>query len=276
MDAETVQVSILIRTCGRPHILREALESVRNQKYKNIEVIVVEDGENAAQQMISDEFSDLNTKYTFTGKKRGRCVVGNLALSMATGKYLNFLDDDDILFPDHVEKLVSILEKSDNLAAYAVAYESVIKYDRKREKYHEYKRWIRYNQPFNRVFLTYNNYIPIQCIMFAKKLYKELGGFDEKLEYLEDWDLWVRYSTKTDYEFVDEITSLYHVPKKKVKRDADLLQAYQIAVDKFSEYRIEMSLNDIQKDLKYILEVVKTPAWKTTLKKIRDKALYKK
>lgn len=276
MDTEQVLVSILIRTCGRPHILKGALESIREQTYHVIEVVVVEDGQNTAQRMLEEEFSDLNIKYACTGTRKGRTVAGNLALSMASGMYLNFLDDDDLLLPDHVKELVSVLEKSDRKAAYAVAYESIVKYDKKRQQYRECRRWVRYEQPFNRVFLTYNNYIPIQCIMFARELYEELGGFDEKLEYLEDWDLWVRYSTRTDYEFVDKITSLYRVPKKKAKRDADLFQAYEIAVKKFAEYRIDVSYQDIQKDLKYILEVIKTPAWKKQLKKIRDKVLYKK
>ena len=124
-------VSIVIRTCGRPHILRGALESVRNQNYKNIEVIVAEDGENTAQNMVEKEFSDLNIRYTNTGARRGRTVVGNLALAMATGDYLNFLVDDDLLFPEHVETLLHEIHKSKNLAAYSVAYESVVQYDAK-------------------------------------------------------------------------------------------------------------------------------------------------
>lgn len=55
---------------------------------------------------------------------------------------------------------------------------------------------IRYKQPFNRLLLYTFNYIPIQSIMFQKSLYEEYGGFDEKLDNLEDWDLWVRYSQK--------------------------------------------------------------------------------
>ena len=39
--------------------------------------------------------------------------------------------------------------------------------------------------------------------MFDRSLYEELGGFDESLDFLEDWDLWVRYSTKTDFKFID-------------------------------------------------------------------------
>lgn len=267
-------VSIIIRTCGRPHILKEALESVRNQTYKNIEVIVVEDGANSAQEMIKS-FSDLNVRYTNTGEKKGRTVVGNLALSMATGDYLNFLDDDDLLLPEHIEVLINAIKKSKTMAAYSLAYESVVQYDANRKEYKEYKRWIRYQQPFNRTFLTFNNYIPIQSIMFSRKLYEELGGFDENMDYLEDWDLWVRYSTKTDFIYVEKTTSLYRVPKKKKKRDTEMYQAYQHAINKFRKYNIELNYYEINKDVEYMLNYLKTPRWKRNLKKIRDKLFYK-
>ena len=62
--------------------------------------------------MIKTEFSDLNIIYKATGEKQGRCKVGNLGMELAHGKYLNFLDDDDLLFADHVETLVQALLKN--------------------------------------------------------------------------------------------------------------------------------------------------------------------
>ena len=68
-------VSIIIRTCGRTQVLRQALDSVRNQTYKNIETIVVEDGVNISEDMVLNEFSDINTKYFFSGEKVGRSTM---------------------------------------------------------------------------------------------------------------------------------------------------------------------------------------------------------
>ena len=268
-------VSIIMRTCNRPHILKSALESVRAQTYKNIEVVVAEDGQDTARNMIETEFSDMNIKYVCTGERKGRTVVGNLALSMATGKYLNFLDDDDLLFPNHVETLVNRLQGAKEKAAYAVAYESVVTYDENKREYKESKRFVRFRQPFNRIYLLVHNYIPIQTIMFERSLYDELGGFDENLDVLEDWDLWVRYSSLTDYVFVDEITSLYRVPKKKIKRDAGMYDAYKEVPLKFKEYVRTFDYYEIHQELNYILNEIKTPKWKKFLKKMRDKLLYR-
>ena len=69
--------------------------------------------------------------------------------------------------------------------------------------------------------------------MFSRKLYEELGGFDETMDMLEDWELWVRYSAKTDFLFIDKVTSLYHVPKKKQKRNAEFYNSYISTVERF-------------------------------------------
>ena len=129
-------VSIIVRTCGRPNVLRETLISLRNQTYKNIEVVVVEDGENKSEKMLKEEFNDLNIVYKATLEKKGRCVVGNIGMQLANGKYLNFLDDDDLFFADHVETLVQAFEKHPEYKlAYTTSFESKIEVKSKEPKY---------------------------------------------------------------------------------------------------------------------------------------------
>ena len=56
-------VSVIIRTCGRPDVLKTALESIRSQTYQRIETIVVEDGKAVSREMIEREFPDLHVRY---------------------------------------------------------------------------------------------------------------------------------------------------------------------------------------------------------------------
>lgn len=213
ISMKTPLVSIIVRTCGRPSVLRETLISLRNQTYRNIEIIVVEDGKDISKALIQNEFSDLNILYYATGEKVGRSKAGNLAMEKAHGKYLNFLDDDDVFYADHVEVLVYNLENTDCKAAYAMGYETPIEILSKepyKYKIHNYLGI--HKQSFNKIILSHHNYIPIQCIMFDKMLFKQYGGLDESLDALEDWDLWVRYSLHTDFKFINKTTSLYRVP----------------------------------------------------------------
>lgn len=217
----TPLVSVIVRTCGRPAVLRETLISLREQTYPNIEVVVVEDGEAKAEAMIRAEFSNMNISYRASGKKVGRSKVGNMAMMMAKGKYLNFLDDDDLFYADHVEVLVRALEKTKHRAAYAFAFETPIEVESKDPyKYTVYNYLDVYKQTYNKMALCHHNYIPIQCIMFEKALFEEYGGLDESLDALEDWDMWVRYSLHTDFSCVKKTTSIYRVPKERTVSEA--------------------------------------------------------
>lgn len=268
---EQVAVSIIVRTCGRPQVLKKALESIRAQQYPNIEVIIIEDGPNVSGQYIDERFSDLNVQYFATGDKQGRCKVGNIGMEKATGKYLNFLDDDDYLLPNHVSTLVEQLEMSEYKAVYSIAEEHQVKNTRVRRKL------IRYKQPYNKLLMCYMNYIPIQSIMFSKTLFEQFGGLDEQLDVLEDWDLWVRYSMHCDFLFVPIVTSVYHTPYKsqnKKKREMNMHQAELDVIQKHRQYRVTLDAEQINKEMDYILNVFNKKGFLFYMQKIRNFLLY--
>ena len=210
---------------------------------------MVEDGENVSETMLREEFGDLNIVYMATGEKAGRSKAGNLAMSAATGKYLNFLDDDDLFYADHVEVLVTNLLKTENRAAYSFAFETPVEVRSKEPYVYEVKGWnATHTQEFDKVKLCHHNYIPIQAIMFEKSLFEESGGLDETLDALEDWDLWVRYSLHTDFTCVKKTTSLYRVPhdrKINSERQKALDEALTVVRNKHKTYIQTVSVYDI-------------------------------
>lgn len=250
-------VSIIVRTCNRPSVLRETLISLRKQTYSNIEIVIVEDGKNTAEQMIKEEFGDLNIQYFATNKNVGRSKAGNKAMKLANGKYLNFLDDDDLFFADHVEVLVMNLEKSKERVAYALAYETPIIVESKEPYiYKEVFHSLIYRQAFNRLLLFHHNYIPIQTIMFEKELFFEDGGLDESLDALEDWDLWVRYALKNDFIFIDKVTSVYRVPFNRQisqERQQTLDDALHVVRKKHESYQTISTPNRVASELDEVL-----------------------
>ena len=125
-----------------------------------------------------------------------------------------FLDDDDLLFPDHVTTLARELRHRDDLAAvYSLALEVPTKLASLQPlEYRELSRQLVLKQSFSRALLQTKNYLPIQSVLFRRECYDQFGGFNEELECLEDWDLWLRYSSQRDFKLVDQVTSLYRVP----------------------------------------------------------------
>jgi GT2 family glycosyltransferase len=242
-------VSILIRTVDRSAWLREALTSCANQTYGNIEVVVIEDGPDKSRAIV-DEFRDrLSIRYRATGERAGRARAGNLALAEAQGEWLNFLDDDDLFFADHVEVLVDAVQRANVAGAYALAWETQTEFlDRQHAHYEEILHLTRHYQRFDRLTLWHHNYLPIQAVLFRRGLFERHGGFDEGMDQLEDWNLWTRYTLEDDFVLVEKTTSKYRVPANSriaAERQALLDLAYRDALERQRSLRVTLSPRDI-------------------------------
>ena len=218
-------VSVVIRTHSRPNVLRETLKSLRYQIYKNIEYIVIEDGEPTAEEMICAEFADLPIRYHATGKNIGRSAAANLGFEMSVGKYINMLDDDDFLYPEHILTGVAEAEVSgcgivflESLALLtSVANSSDYEYEVKQVQFMHFVRI----DPFmmSLVCETPNN-----GVFFKKELFNKCGGMNEKLGAHEDWNLWLRYMANSNWRVVPYASCAFanpydrEVQKKRIEQ----------------------------------------------------------
>ncbi|MBD2206524.1 glycosyltransferase [Calothrix sp. FACHB-1219] len=275
-------VSVIIRTYkGRLSYLKEAVTSVLHQTYPNIELVVVEDGSNNAQDYIEQVAKTSHLKVIYQAEpKRGRCHTGNVGLAHTTGKFIAFLDDDDLFFAEHIEVLVNeLLAHPEVAATYSISWEVATKVISKEPlHYLETSYNAIYRQPFSRALMWHHNYIPIQSILFDRKLYDNYGGFDESLENLEDWNLWTRYCLNHDFLLICKTTSLYRVPDtidEWLTRKQTLDSYYAIAVEKQKSLIVTLSIPEfmeLYRDLasydRMILNAQVPSSWKDRLKSI--------
>jgi GT2 family glycosyltransferase len=240
-------VSILIRTHRRPQWLREALMSVERQTWPHIEIVVVEDGPDLSRRMLEIEFAHLKSRlrYVATGTAVGRARAGNLALSLARGEWLNFLDDDDLLYADHVESLLAVARAEQVPGVYGIGWEVPTEVDSEQPlRYREHDWLLRFQMPFNHATLWVENFMPIQTVLFHRRLYERHGGFAEDMDQLEDWNLWTRYTLEDRFVLVDKTTSLYRVPARPEvaeRRQQALDQAYRDARERQAAMRAALS-----------------------------------
>ena len=204
---EAPQVSIIVRTKDRSHFLREALQSVAEQSYPNIEVVVVNDGgEDVSPVTRAFEESIPQIQLIQLRDNVGRTPAANIGLKAAQGDFLGFLDDDDLLLPNHVEQLMTVIQKEEDLQV--VFSDARLE---KKDQNGDFQTIHILNSPFSRQRLQYENYIPIHCLLFSKQLLDKGCAFDESFNIFEDWDFWLQLSQYSDFHRVEGVSAVYRV-----------------------------------------------------------------
>jgi glycosyltransferase involved in cell wall biosynthesis len=200
-------VSVVIPTHNRLDFLKESIESIKDQTYKNWELIIVDD-------MSTDEtwtwLTDLDDKRVRVFRLReqsfreGAC---NKGLEEASGKFIMFFDDDDLLRPDALENLVRPLSLDSDLVASVGA--------RWKFKKGEYALRIEHPIiPFRKVIwpelLAGWSSVSGQNL-YRTKSAREIGGFSRNFYRVEDRDFWLRISRKGPVMLLPDITVDYRV-----------------------------------------------------------------
>ncbi len=206
-------VSIVVRTKkGREGFLRECLCSLANQSYPNIEVIVVEDGQTGfAQDILPRSTSiDAGRVHYIQNPHGGPSSTGNAGLERARGDFIAVLDDDNLLFPGHVERLMGLLEGDRALAgAYSGCYQvetEILSFDP--FVYSEGRRKHLAHRTYSKPLLWADDFIPVTSMIFRRSCYEQYGGFDVKLKAAEAWDLWIRFSLNSRFAYVKAASAI--------------------------------------------------------------------
>lgn len=104
-------ISIIIPTFNREHLIQKAVESVLDQSYTDIEVIVIDDGSTDNTEEKVRLIEDERVRYLKLNNNGGACRARNKGAEIARGEYLAFQDSDDIWHKDKLEKQIRFLEQ---------------------------------------------------------------------------------------------------------------------------------------------------------------------
>ena len=210
-------VSVIVPTFNRPKYLSQALASVLQQSYRNLQVIVINDGGEDVSDIINS-FRDSRLKFINRKENRGKPYSLNEALNQAEGKYVAYLDDDDIYYPNHIETLVNSLEfKTDCQVAYSDFYKTYCRVtsDGSRQVL---SKVVDVSRDFDRFFMMLFNHILHVSLMHRRDLIEKTGPYNEQLNVLIDWDMTRRLAFFSDFHHVCEITGEYYHPEGESDR----------------------------------------------------------
>ena len=188
-------VSIVIPTYNRHNILAEAITTVLAQTLKDFELIIVDDGSKPVEHQTWPDERVL----VYQRPHRGVSAARNYGAAVAKGKYLAFLDSDDLWRKNKLEKQIIFLQNNPELK---ICYTD--------------EKWLRNGQHLNQLKKhqksggwIFNKCLPlclISCssIIMERQVFDQLGGFDEKLPVCEDYDLWLKMAARYPIGYLPE------------------------------------------------------------------------
>lgn len=195
-------VTVVIPTYNRAEYIAETIQSVLDQTYRNLEIIVVDDGSTDDTRTVVEPFIDRIHYVWQENAERG--AARNHGLRLASGKYIAFLDSDDLWLPNMAEECVRFMEANPRVG---LVYTDGIQIDAEGREL----RVVRANGPSGRVTdaLLRNNLISIGQHLLRTDLAKEAGAFREErdLSGSEDFEFWVRLSLCTDFAYLPVATT---------------------------------------------------------------------
>ncbi|VXC28199.1 glycosyltransferase [Pseudomonas sp. 8O] len=205
---EEALFSIILTTYNRPGLLRHALASLGEQSLRDFEVILVNDHGDPVESLLA-EF-DFPITYLYQGRNQGLSAARNAGLRLARGRYICYLDDDDLYLPEHLACLADAFERQPQSVVYAgVEYiserlegDTRIELGRQAPFSHEI---------FDRERLFVQNYIPVNTWAHPRSMLAEVGEFDTSLTAFEDWDMLLRLAARYPFVHLPGVTAEVHL-----------------------------------------------------------------
>ena len=210
-------VTVLVPTFNRRRYFAEALASVVCQSYRNLQIILINDGGEDVSDIVNS-FGDQRLMFIDRKENRGKAHSLNEALAQAEGKYVAYLDDDDLYYPNHIETLVDALEnQTDCQVAYSDLYKVHCQVcpDGNRKVL---SKVVEISRDFDRFVMLYYNHVLHVSLMHRRDLLEKTGLYNEDVNVLIDWDMTRRLVFFSDLYHVPEITGEFYQPAGKCDR----------------------------------------------------------
>jgi glycosyltransferase involved in cell wall biosynthesis len=241
-------VSVIIPAYNSEKYVGDAIRSALNQTYNNIEVIVVDNGstdrtKDAIDRCIKSNKTGKEIFYV-SSKKKGLSLARNLGIKRSSGKYVAFLDADDMWYPQKIKKQVSMIKTLGDSYGLIYTWVKPISAEGLTNRHIENKRKHTLKN------LIQSSFIITSSCMIPKKVLDDVGIF--KLEYdkigtVQDLDLFIRIAKKYKIALCDEILTYYRIHKTQVSKE---LKSYEARIYLYSSFLDDPKL----KKYRYIMQ----------------------
>lgn len=192
-----MKVSVIITTYNRKNFVKRAIASVLCQDFKEYEVIVVDDGSTDSTREALSIFGS-RIRAIFHPTNKGVSVARNTGIRQARYPFIAFLDSDDYWLPKKLSFQIQFFKENPD----AIACQTQEIWIRRGKRVNPKKRHLK---PSGDIFIPSLRLCLVSpsCVMLKRRVFEEVGLFDEELPVCEDYDLWLRISCRYPVYLID-------------------------------------------------------------------------
>lgn len=204
-------VSVVMPTYNHESFIGEAVDSVLNQTYRNLELIVVDNESKDNTSRILSSYRDRRVKYVRCPNNGTIAAPRNFGIQQTTGKYIAFIDSDDVWLPGKLAAQIAALESNGIKGISFCKFKVLSPGTTDHGKIIGPKTSILPDNLYERLIKA--NFVVSSSAVVLKKAIDDVGGFDEdpELRCSEDFDLWLRITRKYKAAYVDEVAGIYRM-----------------------------------------------------------------
>jgi glycosyltransferase involved in cell wall biosynthesis len=194
-------VSVILPTYNREKLLRRAIQSVLDQTYRNIELIVVDDGSTDGTGAVVTALNDPRIRYIRLEKNSGANVARNNGIRAARGDFIGFQDSDDEWFPNKLERQMQVFAGAP--PEVGVVYTAYWRVEPEGRTYRPYP-WIARKEGDIHDELLNGNFVSTQAAIVRRECFAKAGMFLETLPAKQEWEMFIRLARYYRFRYIDE------------------------------------------------------------------------
>ncbi|WP_114689330.1 glycosyltransferase family 2 protein [Polynucleobacter necessarius] len=203
-DQAHPEITVVLPTYNRSEFIGDAIRSVLAQTYTKFELIIVDDGSGDDTESIVKTFSDPRIIYCYQPNS-GRSIARNNAIAIARGKYIAFIDSDDMYLPRKLEIQYRLLERTPSTD---MVYTSAKCINRDGSYLSQNYRATISGAIYTSIAFFRPVTIILPTVMLRKSIFNQIGNFDQNMNRFEDTDMWRRVSKVSHIVALPEFTCL--------------------------------------------------------------------
>ncbi|MFD1438916.1 glycosyltransferase [Acinetobacter sp. ANC 4282] len=225
----TPLVTVVIPSYNHEHFIQDCINSIINQNYQNIELIIIDDGSTDQSvkkiEQLIEHCIHRFTRFEFRNRSnKGLCNTLNEALAWAKGDFFSVLASDDMIMPDKISIQVDYLTKNKKCVAVFGGMKFI---DNEGEIIGQ--RVKKYKKFDFKDILIHRHRLPAPTQLIRKSVFDKTEGFNENLK-IEDWDMWLKLSRFGTLDYLPQVFSLYRSHEDNTMKKFNLISQERMKI----------------------------------------------